>query len=277
MSASAPDAWFRFIPFTPAGELAAPLYPLQRIRGLSVASLTPLDAANETWATFSHDTILDLSMDPAWNATYGSFGTLRPGSGIALLSSFGQGVSFDKSANLTLRNVSNFAVKAGLTFWGGEGGHLVTDFYSGPRPGTNQLLGGDGCNNAHGRVGATIDRSTFVTSTDDLLNFHTYFSEVVGVVGRTLLFVPDSPSDGADGPNSYTVGAARATLSNFTTPLRRCWQHRLSSSSSIRALSHCLPRRPHVPLERSCYSLPTAGPTGAFPTRPLPTCSSASS
>jgi hypothetical protein len=118
-------------------------------------------------------------------------------------------VSFDKSANLTLRNASNYAVKQGLTFWGGDGGHLVSHFYSGPRPGTNQLLGGDGCNNAHGRVGATIDSSTFVTSTDDLLNFHTGFTQVLGVTGRTLLFTPDKPSD-PDGPNSYTVGAARA-------------------------------------------------------------------
>ena len=207
--ANASDAWFRFIPFTAAGELAAPLYPLQRIRGLSVQSLTPLDARNQTWATFSHDTLIRMSDDPAWNATYGPFGTLQPGSGIALVSSFGQGVSLDKSANLTLRNVSNFAVKEGLTFWGGDGNHVVREFYSGPRPGTNQLLGGDGCNNAYGRVGATIDKSTFVTSTDDLLNFHTYFSEVVGVADRTLSFKPDD-DDGPDGPNSYTVGAARA-------------------------------------------------------------------
>ena len=210
VSPNATDAWFRFIPFTGTGELAAPLYPLQRIRGLSVQSLSPLDARNQTWATFARDTLLRLSEDPAWSAAYGPFGALRPGSGIALVSSFGQGVAFDKSANLTLRNVSNFAVKAGLTFWGGDGGHVVTRFYSGPRPGTNQLLGGDGCNNAYGRVGATIDESTFVTSTDDLLNFHTTFSEVVGVAGRALLFKPDDARDGADGPNSYTVGAARA-------------------------------------------------------------------
>ena len=204
------NGWFRFIPFTAAGEHAAPLYPLQRARGLSVQSLTPLDALNQTWATFVHDTILPLSADPAWLAAYGPFGALQPGSGVALLSSFGQGVSFDKSANLTLRGASNFAVKQGLTFWGGDGGHVVSGLYSGPRPGTNQLLGGDGCNNAHGRAGAVIDSSTFVTSTDDLLNFHAGFSQVVGVAGRTILFAPDDPRDGADGPNSYTVGAARA-------------------------------------------------------------------
>jgi len=209
VAANASDAWFRFIPFTAAGEHAAPLYPLQRIRGLSVQRLAPLDAKNQSWATFSRDVIVPLSADAAWAAAYGAFGTLRPGSGVALVSSFGQGVSFDKSANLTLRNVSNFAVKAGLTFWGGDGGHAVRDFYSGPRPGTNQLLGGDGCNNAHGRAGATIANATFVTSTDDLLNFHSGFSEVVGAAGRVLLFAPDAARDGADGPNSYTVGAAR--------------------------------------------------------------------
>jgi hypothetical protein len=208
--ANASDAWFRFIPFSSVGEHAAPLYPLQRVRGLSVQRLAPLDARNQTWATFARDELLPLSADAAWSAAYGPFGTLRPGGGIALLSGFGQGVSFDKSANLTLRNCSNFAVKQGLTFWGGDGGHVVSAFYSGPRPGTNQLLGGDGCNSAHGRAGAVIDGSTFVTSTDDLLNFHAAFSEVAAVEGRTLLFKPDAPSDGADGPNSYTVGAARA-------------------------------------------------------------------
>ena len=212
VAANGTDGWFRFIPFTAAGQHAAPLYPLQRIRGLSVQSLTPLDASNQSWATFYHDTVLPLSADPAWRAAYGPLGVLQPGSGIALVSSFGQGVSFDKSANLTLRGATNFAVKQGLTFWGGDGGHVVSGLYSGPRPGTNQLLGGDGCNNAHGRVGATIDSSTFVTSTDDLLNFHAGFAEVIGLApdGRTLLFTPDDPRDGPDGPNSYTVGAARA-------------------------------------------------------------------
>jgi len=210
VAADAPDAWFRFIPFTPAGEHAAPLYPLQRVRGLSVQSLGPLDARNQTWATFARDELLGLAGDAAWNATYGVFGVLQPGSGVALVSSFGQGVALDKSANVTLSGVSNYAVKEGLTFWGGEGGHVVRGLYSGPRPGTNQLLGGDGCNNAYGRAGATIEDSTFVTSTDDLLNFHTYFSEVVGIAGNTLLFAPDPPASGRDGPNSYSIGAARA-------------------------------------------------------------------
>jgi hypothetical protein len=139
VAANASDAWFRFIPFTAAGELAAPLYPLQRVRGLSVQSLSPLDALNRSWATFSRDSLLSLSADAAWDAAYGSFGTLQPGSGIALVSNFGQGVSLDKSANLTLRDVTNFAVKQGLTFWGGDGGHVVTGLYSGPRPGTPRV------------------------------------------------------------------------------------------------------------------------------------------
>jgi hypothetical protein len=207
--ANASDSWLRFILFTDTGEHMAPLYPLQRIRGLSAQSLSPLDALNQSWISFLHDTLLNLSADAAWNSAYGSLGALRPGSGVALLSSFGQGISFDKSVNLTLRNSSNFAVKQGLTFWGGDGGHVVSGFYSGPRPGTNQLLGGDGCNNNAARVGATIDNSTFVTSTDDLLNFHSTFAAIVGVTGRTLLFEPDDPRDGGDGPSSYTVGAAR--------------------------------------------------------------------
>jgi hypothetical protein len=207
--ANASDSWLRFIPFTDAGEHMAPLYPLQRIRGLSIQSLSPLDALNQTWVSFLHNSLLNLSADAAWNSAYGPFGALRPGSGVAILSSFGQGVSFDKSVNLTLRNSSNYAVKQGLTFWGGDGGHVISGFYSGPRPGTNQLLGGDGCNNNAARVGATIDDSTFVTSTDDLLNFHTTFAGIVGVSDHTLLFEPDNPRDGGDGPNSYTVGAAR--------------------------------------------------------------------
>ena len=206
---NASDAWFRFIPFTASGTLMAPLYPLQRIRGLSVQSLSPLNAMNQSWATFSFDTLIPLSEDPAWNASYGSFGALQPGSGIALISNFGQGVSLDKSANITLHSLSMFAVKQGLTFWGGEGGHLVSGLYSGPRPGSNQLLGGDGCNAGFGRVGVTIDNSTFVTSTDDLLNFHAAFTEVVGVASLTVLFRPDDLHAGPDGPNTYTVGAAR--------------------------------------------------------------------
>lgn len=186
----------RLIPFKSDGRFCAPLYALQG-GGLRLTYQTPLagTAPGRVWIPLASPALLETMRQPQWVAAYGKLGVLEIGDGIACIYSTAQAISLVDSESLTMRGIKIHMAKGGVNETGGQGGHLWTCCYFGPRPGTSQWQGGDGMMLNATRRGTTLDRVTIVHSTDDPVNIHGYWSEVGTVSYKKVVFLTNKPTD----------------------------------------------------------------------------------
>jgi len=172
----------RILPYKSDGRFITPLYAFQANGGVYIANSSMEVAADGSfWVTMQNRQLLDMTSTAAWRLAYGSSGMLEVGDGVAILWTGGDSIRLDMSEAISVIGMRSHGTKMGPAEWGGEGGHLWQSSYFGPRPGTNQLTGGDGFMNCALRKGSTFDRLEICTTTDDLFNFHSYWGFVIGV------------------------------------------------------------------------------------------------
>jgi hypothetical protein len=180
----------RLLPFKADGRFCAPLYALQKGQRLVYKAPVAGTAQGRVWIPLAHPALLETIRQPEWKTAYGDLGVLTVGDGLSCVYSTAQALSLVDCASLTMRDIKIHVPKGGFNETGGEGGHLWTHCYFGPRQGTSQWQGGDGmmCNAT--RRGTTLDQVLIEHCTDDPVNIHGYWSEVASVSGNRLELVP---------------------------------------------------------------------------------------
>ena len=184
--------FLRFLPYKGDGTFMTPLYGFQKNRGLYLSNLTKLDSNNTFYAYLRNTKLLSTTMTSSWKQAYGSQGVLEPNDGISIIYSGTFMLELDNCENLTIDSVTSHAAKGKISMTGGEGGHLIRNYSSMPRPHTNQLYGGEGGMVNALRRGPTFDSITIRTSSDDIMNFHGYWGYVSSVQNDQVVFVKSS-------------------------------------------------------------------------------------
>jgi parallel beta-helix repeat protein len=118
----------------------------------------------------------------------GELGRLCVGDGLSCIYTVSAGVQLVNSADLTMYGINVYVAKALGAEWYGAGNHLWKDCYFGPRPGTSQWQGGDGFMFCGTGRGPKLDHVTMLHTTDDMANFHGYWTEAIAAVGNQLTF-----------------------------------------------------------------------------------------
>lgn len=180
----------RLLPFKSDGRFCAPLYAMQKNQRLRYKTPVAGTAPGRVWIPLASPALLETIRQPEWQAAYGDLGVLAVGDGLSCVYSTGQALSLLDCASLTMSEIKIHVPKGGVNETGGEGGHLWTHCYFGPRPGTSQWQGGDGmmCNAT--RRGPTLDHVIIKRCTDDPVNIHGYWSEVASVSANKIALVP---------------------------------------------------------------------------------------
>lgn len=182
----------RIIPFNADGTFCTALYKLQHVGPdrLKYESVKPSEKPGCYWVEFPKNSkLLECNRDPAWHAVYGDAGTLQVGDGLHLIYATTHAVSVQNCDNLQFIGIKNHIPKGCLSHVGGKGGHLWKDYYSGPRPGTNQWQGGDGIMSGRMERGCTVDGAVICHATDDPFNFHGYWAYVESTSGNSITIV----------------------------------------------------------------------------------------
>lgn len=180
----------RLIPFKSDGRFCAPLYAMQKDQRLRYKTPVVGSGPDCVWIPMTDPALLETIRQPEWKAAYGELGVLTVGDGISCVYSTAQVLSLLDCASLTMSEIKIHVPKGGVNETGGEGGHLWTHCYFGPRPGTSQWQGSDGmmCNAT--RRGPTLDHVTIEHCTDDIVNIHGYWSEVASMSENKIELVP---------------------------------------------------------------------------------------
>jgi hypothetical protein len=145
------------------------------------------------WFTFKNRKLLAALRDGAWKAAYGSAGTLEVGDMLAFVYSTSAAISLDRCRQITVKDCRFFAAKAGLDEADGYGDHRWINCHFMARPGTNNLLGGDGVMSAC-MHGSTFERWVVQRTTDDPFNNHGHWKHTVGVAEKSITFKEGLPA-----------------------------------------------------------------------------------
>jgi autotransporter-associated beta strand protein len=179
----------RLLPFKADGTFCAPLYALQAGgTRLKYLSLTPSADPGCCWVNLATPDLLQTITNSNWQIAFGMQGTLAVGDGLSCVYTVSAAIELVNSANVTMYGVNSFAAKALGAEWYGAGNHLWKDCYFGPRPGTSRWQGGEGYLFSGTGQGPTLDHVTILHTTDDMANFHGYWSEVIAAAGNQLTF-----------------------------------------------------------------------------------------
>jgi hypothetical protein len=179
----------RLLPFKADGRFCAPLYALQAGgTKLKYLSITPSTNPGCCWVNLATPDLLQTVTNSTWLNACGELGRLRVGDGLSCIYTVSAGVQLVNSADLTMYGVNVYVAKALGAEWYGAGNHLWKDCYFGPRPGTSQWQGGDGFMFCGTGRGPTLDHVTMLHTTDDMANFHGYWTEAIAAAGNQLTF-----------------------------------------------------------------------------------------
>jgi len=179
----------RLVPFKADGTFCAPLYALQAGgTQFEYQSFTPSTNAGDVWVNLAVPGLLQTLTNSNWLNAYGSNGVLTVGDGLSCLYTVACSVALLNSAYLTMYGLNIYVAKGEPEEMYGPGGHLWKDCYIGPRPGTSQWQGGEGYYFGGTGCGPTLDNVTLLHSTDDMANYHGYWSEVLAVSGNQVTF-----------------------------------------------------------------------------------------
>lgn len=191
-----PEAENRFVPFKANGRHIAALYRIDADWGpgnVFYKDLVPTEDGR-FWLTLKTGTLLRTLQDPAWRAAYGPGGVLETGDVLGILYNTSVAIWLSECREITVRNCRVYAAKACLSETGGYGGHRWIQCHFMARPGTNQLLGGDGTMNNACQHGSTFDGLVIQRITDDGFNNHGYWYQAEAAPACSLTFAKDLPA-----------------------------------------------------------------------------------
>ena len=219
----------RIIPMKKSGSFVTPLYKIDDSWGpgsLFVNKIEPTGKENEYWLYFRADNLLKTIFTDRWKRTYGPEGTLEIGDKVSVLFAVGL-FMVDNCRKMVFEGIKDYQTKGGFWENGGYGAHLWKDCYFGPRPGTPQILGGEGCMSQGLRCGSTYDGVLFHLNSDDAINIHGFWGEMLSPEGNraSFTFVPVSLLPG-DVMEAYTAkGEPLGSLTVAEEPDKRVYTY----------------------------------------------------
>ena len=182
---------FRFIPFKANGDNMLALYQINRGWGPENDLFTSLTTQPDGTYRLQMKTrtLLNTTRDPAWMRAYGPGETLQIGDMIAVLYSVAAAFHIHQSQRITLINCRSYAAKSFVSENGGYGAHRYINCRFISRPGTNNLLGGEGVTMTNGlRHGSLMDGVISGRTTDDPYNNHSHWKFVQSISHNNITF-----------------------------------------------------------------------------------------
>jgi hypothetical protein len=185
----------RFIPFKADGRHVAALYQVDEGWGPGNFFTVKTERTSDGlyWFTLKDRKLLKTIRDEAWRKAYGSAGTLEVGDMLGFVYSSSGAIALEDCREITVRDSRFFGAKAGLEESGGYGAHRWINCHFMARPGTNNLLGGDGTMMNACMRGSVFERCVIQRTTDDAFNNHGYWKRAVAVAGRSITFKAAPP------------------------------------------------------------------------------------
>ncbi len=180
----------RFIPFKADGRHVAALYQIDEGWGPGNMFTRQMEKTPEGlyWFTLKNRKLLEAIRNDAWKAAYGAAGTLEVGDMLGFIYSSSAAIVLDDCRQMVVRDGRFFAAKAGMEESNGHGGHRWINCHFMARPGTNNLLGGDGTMMNAGMDGSVMERCVIQRTTDDAFNNHGYWKHAASVAERSITF-----------------------------------------------------------------------------------------
>ena len=180
----------RFIPFKADGRHVAALYQIDEGWGPGNMFTRQMEKTPEGlyWFTLKNRKLLEAIRNDAWKTTYGSAGTLEVGDMLGFIYSSSAAIVLDDCRQMVVRDGRFFAAKAGMEESNGHGGHRWINCHFMARPGTNNLLGGDGTMMNAGMHGSVMEHCVIQRTTDDAFNNHGYWKHAASVAERSITF-----------------------------------------------------------------------------------------
>ncbi len=192
----------RIIPFKANGRSISELYSVDGTWGPGFNFVNKVEPANKPgryWLTFRQRGLVDVIDDPKWEAVYGEQGTWKIGDGISILYGTGGAFNLHNCKHIVMKDLTSHIAKFAIWESGGFGAHKWINVKLIRRPGTNQLLGGDGTMFEAMKNGSTYDGLVIGGTTDDAINLHGYmgfilgsnnYNHIITVNRRPELFLP---------------------------------------------------------------------------------------
>ena len=180
----------RFIPFKADGRHVAALYQIDEGWGPGNMFTRQMEKTPEGlyWFTLKNRKLLEAIRNDAWKAAYGAAGTLEVGDMLGFIYSSSAAIVLDDCRQMVVRDGRFFAAKAGMEESNGHGGHRWINCHFMARPGTNNLLGGDGTMMNAGMHGSVMEHCVIQRTTDDAFNNHGYWKHAASVAERSITF-----------------------------------------------------------------------------------------
>jgi hypothetical protein len=190
----------RFIPYKADGKHVAALYQVDEGWGPGNVFYVKMERTADGlyWFTLKSRKLLETIRNEGWRKAYGSAGILEVGDMLGFLYSTSAAISISRCRQITVRDARFFAAKAGLDESGGYGAHRWINCHFMARPGTNNLLGGDGVMSAC-MHGSTFERRVVQRTTDDAFNNHGHWRHAVSADENRITFKETLPFELAAG------------------------------------------------------------------------------
>ena len=188
---------FRFIPFKANGNGMPALYQIGRGWGPESDLFTRLEAKPDgSFAlTLRTPQLLGTTRDPRWREVYGLANTLEVGDLISVLYSVAACFHIRDCERIKLVQCRSYAAKSIVSENGGFGAHEYIDCRFISRPGTNNLLGGEGpamSNNL--RHGSVHDGVVIGRTSDDPYNNHGHWKLSQSYTSDSITFTENMPA-----------------------------------------------------------------------------------
>lgn len=179
----------RFIPYKANGHHIASLYQIDSEWGPGNVMYEKMERTEDGfyWFTLRNKKLLDTVRNPTWRAVYGSEGTLEVGDMLGVVYNTAAAITLSNCKRITVRDCRFHAAKAGIVERDGYGDHRWLNCYFMARPGTNNLLGGDG-DMSSCMHGSTFDGRIVQRTTDDAFNSHGRWNHAESASDRSLTF-----------------------------------------------------------------------------------------
>lgn len=174
----------RIVPFKANGRNISELYSVDGSWGPGFNFISKFESGTKEgkyWITFKQRGMVDIINNPKWESIYGERGTWKLGDGISILYGTGGAFSLYNCKQIVMKDLTSHIAKFAIWEWGGFGAHKWINVKLIRRPGTNQLLGGDGTMFEAMKNGSTYDGLVIGGTTDDAINLHGYMGFVKDV------------------------------------------------------------------------------------------------
>jgi hypothetical protein len=186
----------RFIPFKADGRHIPAYYQIEtRVWGPYATVYDHFTTEDgRYWLELKETYLLDTLKNSTWRDVYGSAGTLEIGDMLCVLWSNMKAIYLHDCKQITVRDVKLYS--RSFIFEDGYGGNRWINCRFTPRPGTNNLQGGDGGLASDCLVGSVIDGQVNHRTTDDPWNYRAVWRYVDSIEGRRVTFrrAPTTPT-----------------------------------------------------------------------------------